>query len=110
MLDATLTPAQRDLRAELRVFVKSVPRQLILDMDADRVRHPREYVEEAARRNLLGLRFPQPYGGRGLGWVDEIVALEEAGVLGTSPACLYSMPGIVGEAIRVFGAPQQEER
>ncbi len=51
---------------------------------------PREFVEEAARRRLLGLRFPQ-----GLGWTDEIVALEEVGVLGTSLACLYSLPSIV---------------
>jgi alkylation response protein AidB-like acyl-CoA dehydrogenase len=51
----------------VRSLVKWVPRQLIPDMDADRVRYPRAYVEEAARRGLLGLRFPPDYGGRGLG-------------------------------------------
>jgi acyl-CoA dehydrogenase len=110
MLDAILTAEQRYLRDEVRDFVKSVPRQLILDMDADRVRYPRDYVEEAARRNLLGLRFPVEYGGRGLGWADEIVALEEVGVLGTSLACLYSLPSIVGEALDVFGTPEQKAR
>jgi alkylation response protein AidB-like acyl-CoA dehydrogenase len=110
MLDAILTAEQRELRDEVRAFVKEVPRQLILDMDADRVRYPREFVEEAARRNLLGLRFSTEYGGRGLGWADEIVALEEVGVLGTSLACLYSLPSIVGEALHVFGTPQQKER
>lgn len=110
MLEAMLTPAQRALRAEVRDLVKWVPRQLILDMDDDRVRYPREYVAEAARRNLLGLRFPVEYGGRGLGWVDEIVALEEVGVLGTSLACLYSLPSIVGEAIDRFGTPEQKAR
>jgi hypothetical protein len=94
----------------MRAFVRTVPRQLILDMDADRVRYPRDYVEEAARRRLLGLRFPQAYGGRGLGWADEIVAREEVGVLGTSLACLYSLPSIVGEAINLFGTPEQKER
>jgi hypothetical protein len=67
-------------------------------------------VEEAAQRNLLGLRFPREYGGRGLGWTDEIVALEEVGVLGTSLACLYSLPSIVGEALSVFGTPEQKDR
>ena len=110
MLDAILTGEQKKLRDEVRDFVKSVPRQLILDMDADRVRYPREYVAEAARRHLLGLRFPVEYGGRGLGWVDEIVALEEAGVLGTSLACLYSLPSIVGEAVYRFGTPEQQAR
>ena len=110
MLEAILEPAQRELRDEVRAFVQWVPRQLILDMDADRVRYPREFVEEAARRNLLGLRFAADYGGRGLGWCDEIVALEEVGVLGTSLACLYSLPSIVGEAIHVFGTHEQKAR
>jgi alkylation response protein AidB-like acyl-CoA dehydrogenase len=110
MFDAILTPEQKALRDEVRDFVKGVPRQLILDMDADRVRYPREYVEEAAQRNLLGLRFPKEYGGRGLGWTDEIVALEEVGILGTSLACLYSLPSIVGEALHVFGTPEQKAR
>lgn len=61
-----LTPTQRALRDEMRAFVRSVPRQLILDMDADRVRYPREFVREAGQRHLLGLRFPPEYGGRGL--------------------------------------------
>lgn len=110
MLEAILTPEQQTLRDEVRAFVKSVPRQLILEMDADRVRYPRDYVQELAGRRLLGLRFPVEYGGRGLGWTDEIVALEEVGVLGTSLACLYSLPSIVGEALNVFGTPAQKER
>jgi acyl-CoA dehydrogenase len=110
MFEAILTPAQQELRDEVRDFVKSVPRQLILDMDADKVRYPRDYVAEAARRHLLGLRFPAEYGGRGLGWADEIVALEEVGVLGTSLACLYSLPSIVGEAIYRFGTAEQQAR
>jgi hypothetical protein len=110
MLDAILTPEQILLRDEVRAFVKGVPRQLILDMDADRVRYPRQYVHDLARANLLGLRFPAKVGGRGLGWSDEIVALEEVGILGTSLACLYSLPSIVGEALHVFGTPEQKER
>ncbi len=110
MFDAILTPDQKNLRDEVRAFVREVPRQLILDMDADQVRYPRQYVEEAARRNLLGLRFPVEYGGRGLGWADEIVALEEVGVLGTSLGCLFSLPSIVGEALNLFGTPEQKAR
>ncbi|MGC9332755.1 MAG: acyl-CoA dehydrogenase family protein [Anaerolineae bacterium] len=110
MFEAILTTEQKDLRDEMRDFVKAVPRQLILDMDADRVRYPRHYVEDLARRQLLGLRFPTQYGGRGLGWVDEILVLEEVGVLGTSLACLYSLPSIVGEALHVFGTPEQKAR
>jgi hypothetical protein len=111
MIKALLTDGQRQLRDEARAFVREdVPRQLILDMDAGKVTYPREYLERAAARKLLGLRFPVEYGGRGLKWEDEIIALEEVGVLGTSLACLYSLVSIVGEAINVFGTPEQKER
>nr|HID14840.1 acyl-CoA dehydrogenase family protein [Anaerolineae bacterium] len=80
MFEAMLNEEQCALRDEVREFVRSVPRQLILDMDADRVRYPRDFVREAGRRNLLGLRFSPEYGGRGLRWEDEIVAIEEVGV------------------------------
>ena len=96
MIDVMLTESQKKLRDEVREFAKWVPRQLLLDMDADKVRYPQEYVKEAAKRNLLGLRFSKEYGGRGLKWEDEIVALEEIGLLGASPACLYSLVSIVG--------------
>ena len=45
MIEAMLTESQKTLRSEVRELVKSVPRQLILDMDADKVRYPREFLE-----------------------------------------------------------------
>ncbi len=110
MIESLLTEQQKRLRDKVRAFVKGVPRQLLLDMDADRVQYPREFVEEAARRGLLGLRFPREYGGGGLSWTDEIVAIEEVGVLGTALSCAYVMPSIVGEALHLFGTPEQKER
>jgi alkylation response protein AidB-like acyl-CoA dehydrogenase len=110
MIEALLTEPQKNLQEEVRDFVKWVPRQLLLDMDADNITYPKEYVIEAARRNLLGLRFSTEYGGRGLTWKDEIVALEEVGVLGASLACLYSLVSIVGEALHVFGTDEQKKK
>ena len=110
MLDILLTAEQRALRDEARAFAREVPRQLLLDMDVDKVRYPREYVQKLAARNLLGLRFPREFGGRGLNWEYEVLALEEIGVLGASLACLFSLPSIVGEALNVFGTREQKEK
>jgi len=110
MLEVFLTEEQRKLREEVREFVKSIPRQLLLDMDADRVRFPREFLVEAGRRNLLGLRFPRQYGGRGLKWVDELLAMDEISTLGMSLSCLYSLVSICGEALNVFGTEAQKEK
>jgi acyl-CoA dehydrogenase len=110
VFEAMLSERQRALRTQVREFVRAVPRQLILDMDADEVRYPRDFVRDAGQRDLLGLRFPTELGGQGLKWEDEIVAIEEVGVLGTALACAYVMPSIVGEALNVFGTPDQKER
>src|SRR3989337_2536396 len=96
MLPVLLSPKQIALREEVWDLVRSVPRQLLLDMDADRVRYPRSFLETV--------------GGRVLGGADEVIAREEVGVLGASLACLYSLCSIVGEALAVFGTQEQKER
>jgi acyl-CoA dehydrogenase len=111
MSDVILTAEQRSLRDEARTFAREeVPRQLLLDMDAEKVHYPRAYIQKLAARHLLGLRFPQEWGGRGLDWSHEVLALEEIGVLGASLACLFSLPSIVGEAINVFCSREQKEK
>jgi hypothetical protein len=105
-----LTENDLSLREKMQDFVVGVPRQLLLDMDADKVRYPKEFLLEAGARGLLGLRFDPRWGGSGLPWTSELVALEEVGVLGTSLACLYSLVSIVGEAIHFFGTEAQKER
>ena len=110
-MESLLTADQKRLRDETRAFVRDeIPRQLLLDMDAGKVSYPREFLEAAARHRLLGLRFPEEYGGRGLKWVDEIVALAEIAVLSTSLPCLYGLVSIVGEGLNHFGTPEQKER
>jgi acyl-CoA dehydrogenase len=111
MYDFLLSEQERALKAEARRFAKEdVPSSLIRSMDADQVRYPREFVEKAASRNLLGLRFPEQYGGRGFHWTGEVAAIEEIGVLGSGLSCLYSLVSIVGEAIHVFGTEEQKEK
>lgn len=111
MFDFLLTDGQKELQREAMTFVKEkVPKQLILDMDEEKVVYPVDYIKELGQANLLGLRFSADYGGRGLNWVDEIGVLEEIGVLGTSLACLYSLPSIVGEALACFGSEDLKQR
>jgi alkylation response protein AidB-like acyl-CoA dehydrogenase len=111
MFDWLLTDEEKKIKQEVRLFVKEkVPSRLIRDLDEGRLEHPREFIENAGGQNLLGLRFPKKWGGRGMNWVAEVAAIEEVGVLGTSLGCAYSMPSIVGEAVNRFGTDDQKER
>ncbi|MGO9016701.1 MAG: acyl-CoA dehydrogenase family protein [Dissulfurispiraceae bacterium] len=104
MFDYIMTDEQKNLRNEARAFTKWVPKQLILDMDAEKVQFPREYLQEAGKRNLLGIRIPKELGGRGLGWVEDAIVAEEVGVASYSLACLWGVGAdIVCDAISLFG-------
>lgn len=109
MFEFLLSEEERRLKAEARAFAKEdVPSSLIRAMDADQIRYPREFLEKAASRKLLGLRFGTPWGGRAAKWTGEVAALEEIGVLGSSLSCLYALVSIIGEAIHRYGTDDQK--
>jgi alkylation response protein AidB-like acyl-CoA dehydrogenase len=106
-----MTEEERALQQEVRKFVRDeVSHDFIRALDRDEIQYPREYVENLASHNLLGLRFDPQWGGRGLPWTSEVIAEEEIGVLGNTLGCAFVMPSIVGEALHVFGTNEQKER
>jgi alkylation response protein AidB-like acyl-CoA dehydrogenase len=107
MFDFIMTDDQLKLRDEAREFTKWVPRELILDMDAEKIHFPHEYLKECGRRNLLGIRLPKKYGGRGLGWVEDSIVAEEVGVASYSLACIWGVGAdIVCEAVIKYGSDE----
>lgn len=111
MFDFLLTKDQLALRDEVRDLVRWVPRQMILDMDAERLRFPREFLREAGRRNLMGVRYPRRWGGRGMDWVTTSMVMEEVGTLGYIFACVFGVGAeLVCDAIVLHGTDAQRER
>jgi acyl-CoA dehydrogenase len=110
MFDEVISKDEQRIRDEVRVFVRDkVDRDMIIAMDSKQKEYPYEFIKAAAKENLLGLRFPKEYGGRGLGWVSEMLAIEEIGILGIALGCAYSLPSIVGEGIAKFGTEKQKK-
>jgi acyl-CoA dehydrogenase len=111
MYDFMLTPEERELKKEVRRFVREeVSADFLRQMDRNEISYPREFVFKLAERGLRGIRFPQRYGGRGMSWVADVAATEEIGCLGMALGCAFVMPSIVGEALNVFGTEQQKEK
>jgi alkylation response protein AidB-like acyl-CoA dehydrogenase len=111
MYDFLLTEEQRRIRDEARALVKWVPRQMILDMDTDAIKFPKEFLQEAGKRNLLGCRYPKKWGGRGLDWVTTCLLTEEIGTLGYELACVFGVGAeLVCDAIILHGTDAQKER
>ena len=111
MFDFMMTKEQLALRDEVRDLVKWVPRQMILDMDADKLVFPKEFLAEAGRRNLMGCRYPKEWGGRGLDWQTTVMVMEEVGVLGYIFACVFGVGAeLVCDAIILHGTDAQKEK
>lgn len=111
MYDFMLSPAERELKSEVRTFVReAISSEFLRKMDRDEITYPRAFVEKLAERRLLGVRFPKKYGGREMNWVAEVAACEEIGCLGVALGCAFVMPSIVGEALNVFGTEAQKEK
>jgi hypothetical protein len=104
MFDFLFSKEQLKIRDEVREFVKSVPRQLILDMDQDRVKFPKDFLREAGRRNLLGCRYPRKWGGRDMDWVTTGVVLEEVGTLGYELASVVKNDSSWGARGRIISS------
>lgn len=111
MYDHLLTAEGLKIRNEAREFVKSVPRQMILDMDQEKIIFPKEFLKEAGRRNLMGCRYPVQWGGRGLDWATTGAVMEEIGVLGYIVACVFGVGAeLVCDAIVQHGTDEQKEK
>jgi butyryl-CoA dehydrogenase len=111
MFDFLLTPEQLALREEVRDLVRWVPRQMILDMDQEKIRFPREFLREAGRRGLMGVRYPRRWGGRDMDWVATSMVMEEVGTLGYIFACVFGVGAeLVCDAIVLHGTDAQRER
>lgn len=111
MFDHLLNEEQKKIKQEARDFVKSIPRQMILDMDADRIQFPKEFLKEAGRRNLMGCRYPEKWGGRNMDWVSTCMVMEEIGVLGYIFACTFGVGAeLVCDAIILHGNDAQKEK
>ncbi len=111
MFDYLLNEKQQKLRDEARDFVKSIPKQMILDMDDDKIKFPKEFLREAGKRNLLGCRYPEKWGGRDMDWVSTCIIMEEIGVLGYIFACTFGVGAeLVCDAIILHGNEMQKEK
>ena len=111
MFDYMMGEKALALREEVRDLVAGVPKQMILDMDEDKIVFPREFLAEAGRRNLMGCRYPEKWGGRGMDWATTVMVMEEVGVLGYIFACVFGVGAeLVCDAVILHGTDEQKEK
>ena len=75
-MDFQFTDEQNHLRRSIREFAEGEVLPHV--MEWDEVSHfPVEIMPKLAEMGLLGILFPEEYGGAGLGYIEYVIAIEE---------------------------------
>ncbi len=75
-MDFSLTEEQQQLRRSIREFAQSEIAPHVMEWD-EASRFPAELIPKLAGLGLLGVLFPEQYGGAGLGYLEYVIAIEE---------------------------------
>jgi len=108
-MDFSLSPEQQQIRDMVATFVDEeiVPIASEIDHDDE---FPQELIAEMAELGLLGMPFPEEYGGAGLDYHSYAIGIEEisrgSGGVGTIVAAHISL---ACNMIYAFGSEDQKQ-
>jgi alkylation response protein AidB-like acyl-CoA dehydrogenase len=103
------TDEQAALRDDAREFAASEIEPRARDLD-DAGEYPAEVMAALADRGWTGLTIPETHGGRGRGFVDLALVIEELSTAMMPVASALALHLGVARVIQRHGAPEQRER
>src|SRR3989441_9182377 len=108
-MDFRPTEEQELLRRSVREFAETEIRPHVREWDQDQ-HFPSELVPKLASLGLLGIQFPEAYGGAAMSAVDYCICIEE--VARVDPAVALSVAahnGLCAAHIAMFGSESQKQ-
>jgi alkylation response protein AidB-like acyl-CoA dehydrogenase len=109
-MDFALTEEQEQLRRAVREFAEAEIAPHVMEWD-EASRFPSEIIPKLAAMGLLGVIFPEKYGGAGLGYQEYAVAIEElARVDGSVGLIVAAHNSLCTNHIYRFGTEDQRQK
>ncbi len=109
-MDFRLTEDQELLRRSVRQFAESEIRPHIVEWD-NAQHFPDELVPRLAALGLMGIQFPEEYGGAGMSAIDYCICIEELARVDPSIALsVAAHNGLCAAHIFMFGTDAQKRR
>ena len=107
-MDLTLTDEQELLRRSVREFAETELRPHVMEWD-EAQRFPRDLLARFAALGLMGIQFPEEYGGAGMSSVDYCICIEELARVDPSVCLSVAAHNGLGAAhIFMFGTEAQQ--
>jgi alkylation response protein AidB-like acyl-CoA dehydrogenase len=108
-MDFRLTEEQLLLRRSVREFAETEIRPHVREWDRDQ-HFPVELVPKLAALGLMGIQFPEAYGGAGMSALDYCICIEELARIDPSIALsVAAHNGLCASHIAMFGTEQQRQ-
>jgi alkylation response protein AidB-like acyl-CoA dehydrogenase len=109
-VDFSLTEEQEQLRRTVRKFTESEIAPHVLEWD-EASEFPQAIIPQLAELGLLGILFPENYGGAGLGYLEYVIAIEElARVDGSVGLIVAAHNSLCSNHIFKFGTEAQRRK
>ncbi len=105
-----LSEEQLQIKHSVREFAESEIRPHVMEWDESQ-HFPDELRPKLAELGLMGVLFPEQYGGAGLGYVDYATIIEELGrVCGSVALSVAAHNSLCSNHIFTFGSEEQKQK
>jgi len=105
-----LTEEQQQVRYSIREFAEAEIAPNVMKWDEEQ-HFPRELLPKLAELGLMGIIFPEEYGGAGLGYIEYAIIVEElARVDGSIALSIAAHNSLCSNHIYLAGTEQQKQK
>lgn len=105
-----LNEEQQQIKASVREFAESEIRPHVMEWDETQ-HFPEELRPQLAELGLMGVIFPEEYGGAGMGYVEYATIIEELGrVCGSVGLSVAAHNSLCSNHIYQFGSEEQKQK
>ena len=109
-MDFALTLEQQQLRRTVRAFAEGEIAPHVMEWD-EASHFPLEIIPKLGEMGLLGVIFPEEYGGAGLGYIEYVIAVEELSrVDGSVGIIVAAHNSLCSNHIYKFGTAAQKQK
>src|SRR6202044_4160120 len=109
-MDFSLTDEQQQLRRTVREFAEGEIAPHVMEWD-EASKFPSQLIPKLAEMGLLGVIFPEKYGGAGLGYIEYVIAIEELSrVDGSVGIIVAAHNSLCSNHIFKFGTEEQKKK
>jgi alkylation response protein AidB-like acyl-CoA dehydrogenase len=109
-VDFTFSDEQKHLRKSVREFAEGEIAPHVLEWD-ESSHFPTELLPKLAEMGLMGVIFPEQYGGAGLGYIEYATVIEElARIDGSVGLFVAAHNSLCSNHIYKFGTEQQKQK